>query len=291
MNVSDKPDGKPLVLGTQASSPARLLFKLFGVFSIAGVTILMFAVSVSAQKMKVPENADYKVFQHTTAYHARLPCSLCHKRENNSTRPQFPGGSKHLPCAGCHAKQFADSSSPICTICHNNPSAGSLKSFPSLKSFNMTFDHASHTSGGRSGCVTCHSPSRGGVAFTIPSGAGAHATCFQCHGPQAKSGERDISSCNLCHQPGQLARVSQNALAFRNGFSHNKHNADEGLSCNQCHRVRAGAKDDVTAPQPLNHHASGTSFSCASCHNGKKAFGGDDFSVCKRCHKGEAWRF
>jgi hypothetical protein len=28
-----------------------------------------------------------------------------------------------------------------------------------------------------------------------------------------------------------------------------------------------------------------------SCHNGKRAFGGDDFSVCNRCHKGSAWHF
>jgi hypothetical protein len=47
----------------------------------------------------------------------------------------------------------------------------------------------------------------------------------------------------------------------------------------------------MSAPSPLNHHASMRSFSCASCHNGKRAFGGDDFSVCKRCHKGAAWHF
>jgi hypothetical protein len=28
-----------------------------------------------------------------------------------------------------------------------------------------------------------------------------------------------------------------------------------------------------------------------SCHNGKRAFGGDDFSVCKRCHNGKKWQF
>jgi hypothetical protein len=28
-----------------------------------------------------------------------------------------------------------------------------------------------------------------------------------------------------------------------------------------------------------------------SCHDGKRAFGGDDFSACKRCHTGTAWRF
>jgi hypothetical protein len=47
----------------------------------------------------------------------------------------------------------------------------------------------------------------------------------------------------------------------------------------------------VTAPVPLNHHANERSQSCMSCHNGKRAFGGDDFSVCKRCHTGTQWRF
>jgi hypothetical protein len=28
-----------------------------------------------------------------------------------------------------------------------------------------------------------------------------------------------------------------------------------------------------------------------TCHNGKRAFGGDDFTSCKRCHTGPAWRF
>jgi hypothetical protein len=65
------------------------------------------------------------------------------------------------------------------------------------------------------------------------------------------------------------------------------------LSCNECHRVRAGVvrRLQVSAPQPLNHHASPGAFSCMSCHNGKRAFGGDDFSVCKRCHTGNAWHF
>jgi hypothetical protein len=28
-----------------------------------------------------------------------------------------------------------------------------------------------------------------------------------------------------------------------------------------------------------------------SCHNDKRAFGGDDFSDCKRCHQGPTFRF
>jgi hypothetical protein len=28
-----------------------------------------------------------------------------------------------------------------------------------------------------------------------------------------------------------------------------------------------------------------------TCHDGKRAFGGDDFAACKRCHSGNAWHF
>jgi c(7)-type cytochrome triheme protein len=245
----------------------------------------------TAQQMKVPDNADYSKFQHASTYHARMPCLLCHRRDSNAASPTMPGAAKHAPCAGCHVKQFADSASAICTICHDNVQAGTLKAFPSLSSFSMRFDHAQHT--GRVSCVSCHRPARGGVAMTVPNGSAAHVACFQCHGPQAKSEGRDISSCGVCHVPGNNnARSSRMAAAIRIGFSHGEHNRNEGLNCNDCHRVRAGAQSDgVSAPQLLNHHASANSFSCRSCHNGKRAFGDDDFSVCKRCHQGSAWRF
>jgi hypothetical protein len=65
------------------------------------------------------------------------------------------------------------------------------------------------------------------------------------------------------------------------------------LACGDCHRVRPGLPGgrQVTAPVALNHHAPARASSCASCHNGKRTFGGDDFSACKRCHSGSAWRF
>jgi len=236
-------------------------------------------------QMKVRDDADYSKFQHSSAYHQRLPCALCHRRDTNAVQPTIPGAKDHLPCAGCHVKQFADRSNAICTNCHTDPSTGALKPFPRLSSFNMKFDHTRHD---QISCSNCHRPARGGVALSIPTGFNAHTGCFQCHGPQAKSGERDISSCGVCHEPGRYARPSQTARAFRVGFSHAQHNRDERLGCNDCHRVQA---NDVAAPRPLNHHAAQRSFSCMSCHNGKRAFGGDDFSVCQRCHKGSTWHF
>lgn len=234
---------------------------------------------------------NYAQFKHDTRDHARLPCLLCHRRENNSPQPTLPGRASHAPCTGCHAQQFANPAGEICSICHTDAQSGKVKSFPPLLSFNIKFDHARHSAVG-AGCATCHRANRRGQSFSIPSRMNAHVTCFSCHTPTAKVNERDISSCSTCHTLGRFTRTSDQAAAYQVGFSHEQHNRNEGLSCNNCHRVLASAqKTDVTAPQALNHHAKARFFSCSSCHNGKRAFGGDDFSACKRCHKGSAWRF
>lgn len=226
-------------------------------------------------------SSDFSQFKHDNRNHARLPCLLCHRRENNSAQPTLPGKADHAPCAGCHAQQFANSASAICTICHTDVQSGKVKAFPPLRSFDARFDHSKHTA---SACAACHRKSRGGVALSIPARLNAHVTCFSCHTPNAQANGRNISSCSTCHQLGRLVRTAEQAPAFRVGFSHANHDA----SCAACHQFRGR---QVSAPSPLNHHASSSAFSCASCHNGKRAFGGDDFSVCKRCHKGSAWRF
>jgi c(7)-type cytochrome triheme protein len=236
-------------------------------------------------------SGDFSKFKHDNPQHARLPCLLCHRREDNSTRPTLPGKSGHTPCVGCHAQQFSNSSSPICGVCHTNIQAGTVKAFPRLLSFNVKFDHARHLAAGAA-CATCHRQNRGGVAFSIPAGPNAHTVCFSCHTPQAQSNGRNISSCSTCHELGRLVRTTERAAAFRVGFSHVKHDASENLRCAACHRVRPGLPlgRQVLNPVALNHHARGGQMSCATCHNGKKAFGGDDFAACTRCHKGSAWR-
>lgn len=249
------------------------------------------AIQVSAQQPS--GDVDYSKFLHSSPNHARLPCLLCHRRENNSPRPTLPGAASHTPCIGCHGQQFANNESPICTICHTDVRSGALKAFPPMKSFRVNFDHARHLSMGNVSCATCHRPARGGVALSIPVSFNAHTTCFSCHQPRAKSGDRDISSCGTCHKLGPYSRTPQSAPAFRMSFSHAKHGPPQKLNCNDCHQVRAGLpqRQQVTAPEPANHHASGRTQSCMTCHDGKRAFGGDDFSVCKRCHTGSAWRF
>ena len=239
------------------------------------------------------QGEDYTRFRHADQTHANLPCLLCHKRADNSARPAWPG---HLPCSGCHSQQFANPASPICTICHTDAQSGGLKTFPGLKTFNARFNHLVHTRAGarpREGCAACHRPTRGGVALSIPAGLGAHATCYQCHTARAQAGGRDLATCALCHQQGRHARTPERAAAYRVNFSHAKHGARQRLDCASCHTVKAGSARgrQVSAPQPLQHHASPRAQSCITCHNDRRAFGGDDFSDCKKCHTGNNWYF
>lgn len=282
-----------VLVATASTMTIAVMFQSMTFASIWPEAALSPTVVAMNEVPQQQSGTDFSKFRHSNPNHSRLPCLLCHRRETNSTRPTLPGSNGHLPCAGCHAQQFANSSGPICTICHTDAQAGKLKPFPRLSSFNMKFDHARHVRMGNVSCASCHRPSRGGVALSIPAGFNAHTTCFRCHTPNAKSGDRNISSCGVCHQPGRHIRTRETAAAFRVGFSHAKHDKSERLSCNECHRVRAGVARhiQVSAPQPLNHHASPGAFSCMTCHNGKRAFGGDDFSVCKRCHTGNAWLF
>ena len=312
----------PLPMGEGRNSHLLKHFIPTGLFPLT-IGVLIFAVALVNSRvhgsafaalneqtpqtqMQFPEGLDYSKFQHSTAYHARLPCLLCHRRDSNAPVPKRPGGANHLPCAGCHAQQFSNSDSPICTICHTDVKSGALKSFPhlpsfrmksgalkpfpGLRSFNMKFDHARHMKMGALTCATCHRSARGGVALSIPAGFNAHATCYRCHTGKAQSDGRDISSCGTCHQLGSYSRTPSLAQSFRVGFSHAKH-AD--TACNACHQIRAGMpqRRQVTQPQPLHHHATGNGQSCLTCHDGKRAFGGDDFTACTRCHTGQAWRF
>lgn len=243
------------------------------------------ASSLSELSFAQGTGTDYSKFQHDNPNHSRLPCLLCHRRESNAAQPTLPGKDKHTPCVGCHQPLFASGAAgPICTICHTDAQSKTVKTFPPLRSFGSRFDHALHA-GTR--CSDCHRPFNRAVAFTIPSGTNAHNTCFGCHAPQAKANGRDISSCGVCHRPEPRVRASARAVAYRRGFSH----ADHSSACVACHKIRAAQSRDITAPIPLNHHAPARGFSCTTCHNGKRAFGGDDFSVCTRCHKGSSWRF
>lgn len=268
---------------------------------IFGSVLLVFAISHHSlgnytndetwQLAIVPSSVnsgDYSRFQHTNPMHARLPCLLCHKRDDNSAVPKRSG---HLPCSGCHVQQFAERSGPMCSICHSNVETGSVKPFPALRSFTARFDHAKHMQ--QTGCTTCHRATRGGAVLSVPANVAAHVTCFQCHRPGTDVGGRNIGSCNVCHELGRPSHFAQLAKPFAVNFSHSKHIATRSLNCASCHSVRSGVAGTAQVSEPLAsmHFAPARAASCASCHNNKRAFGTADFGDCKRCHTGKTFKF
>jgi c(7)-type cytochrome triheme protein len=224
-------------------------------------------------------------FSHENEYHDQLACLVCHRRDDNSAVMKFPGKAGHSPCIGCHTKQFENKENLMCTICHSDAATGEMKGFPGLRSFNAKFEHASHLY--KANCADCHKPARAGISKTIPSGKATHSACFQCHTAQA---EHTLSSCNVCHQQGSPGpKIKTSAKAYGVNFSHAKHN----MNCNSCHKVLRGTPRgrQVTGPEASMHFAKKNRLTCATCHNNKRAFGGDDFSDCKRCHTGGNFEF
>lgn len=260
---------------------------LAAMFVFGSKAVVMAGDPPDASALAGTNAQDYSRFQHSNPMHARMPCLLCHKREDNSAAPKLSG---HVPCSGCHTEQFADSGSQICTVCHTNAQTGATKRFPGLRSFNVRFDHARHLR--QTNCATCHKPSRRGVALSVPTGVGAHNTCYQCHGPQTEIGGRNIGSCGTCHQAGRPSKNSDWAPAFARNFNHAEHRV-QNLNCSSCHTVKAGMPRgrQVSAPAASMHFAGSRTQSCAACHNNKRAFGGNDFTDCKRCHQGATFKF
>ena len=242
-------------------------------------------------------DSDYSKFLHTSSKHASIGCASCHHRNDNSSRPGFPG---HKDCTGCHLTQFTTPNIPMCSICHQSVNGDDppRKPFPDefKESFNVKFDHAQHMSGAarpRSGCTACHSsPLRRGVALSIPAGLGAHDGCYTCHTPNAQANGRDLASCGVCHAQTAYARTPTDAPAYRVAFSHAQHTARLRLSCSDCHNYTAGLaqRRQVSSPRALEHFPNGNN-TCATCHNGRRTFGGDlDFKNCRRCHTGASFR-
>ncbi len=242
---------------------------------------------------------DYSTFKHSTDRHASQPCTACHQRGDNSATPRFPG---HKACTSCHLGQFVTPDVPMCAICHAdvNSSNPPLKAFPARfnETFNMKFDHAQHMTGSArpaNGCSACHGRVRSRpAALSIPAGLAAHNQCYSCHTPSSKNNSGgEMASCGVCHDQRGYSRTSTNARAFRYAFSHVKHAGPQRLGCADCHSVTAGAPQSrqVSSPATVEHFPTSRGKSCATCHNGGRAFGGDlAFKDCRRCHTGKTFR-
>ena len=250
-----------------------------------------FNTEPAAQRFNFPDK-DYTKFDHESEQHKRLPCLVCHTTEDRSGKIGFPG---HIPCASCHTEHFQQKDHGICSVCHTDGNTGQMKQFPTLASFSAKFDHALHAP--QAQCATCHRPTAQGVGFSVPSRANSHSTCFQCHSTGAEvaktmeSKGTPIDSCATCHAPGRPP-ANEAPANYIGGFSHAKHLNARGLSCGSCHTIRSGGGSaQVSEPMMAMHKVPARAQSCATCHNGKRAFGGEDFANCKRCHQGSTFSF
>jgi c(7)-type cytochrome triheme protein len=232
-------------------------------------------------------NKTFEAFSHKIPEHQQFACTSCHQRQGSSLKMDYAG---HDSCIGCHLNQFTDRDQVMCAICHKDTKSvpPSMNAFPVkfIEGFNMKFDHSAHDNGkGRppEGCSSCHDSS--GPGKTIPVGFQAHTNCFGCHTAESK-----IGSCTVCHQLGPYNRTLQSEYGFKAIFRHGDHSSRQGVSCNECHNVIAGAPNarQVTNISILEHRTT-PGNNCLSCHNGRRAFTGNnplDVNSCTRCHKG-----
>ena len=273
--------------------------------------LLIFAASCiqQGQKTEVPltaaetpeplavrvSDSNFQAFSHKIPEHKQFDCVSCHRREGKSKELTYAG---HDSCIGCHLNQFitnktTDQNRAMCSICHDKLETDppTIRAFPVkfIEGFNMKFDHAAHASGkGRppAGCASCHSPS--GSGESIPAGISTHNNCYSCHTPESK-----IGSCSVCHQLAPYARTLQSQYNFKAIFRHGDHTARQGVSCDECHSVAAGAPQSrqVTNITILEHRTT-PGNNCLSCHNGRRAFTGNnplDVGSCTRCHTGSGF--
>jgi c(7)-type cytochrome triheme protein len=236
------------------------------------------AASFSAQQGKTK-------FDH--AKHNQLKCDQCHVRKADAVKPVLPG---HGACISCHIKQFTSTQFGICSNCHEGITAVQppVVAFPERQTFGVEFSHKTHATyvGGekRADCSSCHAVT--GARTTFP----AHRECYVCHKApdQVKPNEKvGGASCGECHTTsGDKKPPSAMSNAYNFRFTHQVHSQREGIACVECHNVLEDqSAAQVSLPQLKEHRAPGYMKSCGSCHNGRRAFGGElGDNACIRCH-------
>jgi c(7)-type cytochrome triheme protein len=270
------------------------IMAVFSLISLSSPASNMSAFTAKAKRV----DEDYARFSHSSDKHSHLACASCHQRTDNSATPSFPS---HKTCIGCHSTQFLEPRVPMCNICHSSLSGRNppTRAFPSKfsESFNVKFDHVQHDRGNAkpsTGCASCHSGSKPrGAAMTIPAGITTHNNCYQCHTPGRASSWHDIGSCATCHAIAPYRRTSTISIAFSVSFSHAEHGARQKLNCADCHSLGEGLPQtkQVSSPRAAQHFPPAGGFSCATCHNNKRAFGEKNYDDCTRCHKGATFKF
>lgn len=224
-------------------------------------------------------------FNHTSQRHGQIKCDACHVRRADAVKPVMPG---HRACIACHIREFTSKEFGICSNCHEGIKAVQPKvlTFPERQTFGTEFSHKTHAtyvSGERrADCSSCHAVA--GARTTFP----AHRECYVCHKApdQVKAGEKaGGANCGECHTTtGDKKPPSAMSKAYNYRFTHQVHAQREGISCSECHKVLGESGTQVAVPQLREHRGAGFQ-GCGSCHNGRRAFGGELVSnACIRCH-------
>lgn len=286
------------------------------------------AVSQPPAPQTAPAAKDYTKFLHKdhagavkipgTNQTRNLDCAYCHERQSDLTVAQaqvatprrnerlqlkFPG---HKACAECHIQQFTAQPLQTCVICHE--SAQGLNTRPPQRDFPKRYDfvaffdakqHEAHANyklpdGKVTDCNFCHKPRSKPAAL----GIAVHNECFVCHSPA--SGDQKAaqkSGCIVCHTQMTESVVPFSAKyssrAWDAQFTHRKHAAELGISCQSCHSISGGYNQPVPTSIRTKQHLSDAErggrgcFSChdGGAHNGRTVFSGEDFNYCDRCHK------
>jgi hypothetical protein len=224
-------------------------------------------------------------FDHTRPEHQTKTkdCGFCHQRTDNSVTPTFPG---HNACIDCHAKDFTNTASQMCVVCHTSPvdAQGTRISFPAkMSEFGIKgFSHKDHMNpekmkgeGESPRCDTCHQFSNG-VNASFP----AHQQCYSCHIHQAN---QKLGECGICHVNTEASlkytKGTGTALSLYN-FKHGPH--IKSATCDRCHRqIEKAPKEarsdilEISTARGQRHNSA-----CWSCHVQAKE------SVCTKCHRG-----
>lgn len=220
-----------------------------------------------------------------------IACARCHTEKAG----RLVGRPGHAACFGaCHgpapkaAKQPLDTDRlRMCTNCHAEaalvpPYPGKLAvAYPPYRidrDFSLVLGHAEHR---EVACTQCHDP----VVHRAPA---PHARCAVCHDGTTQQ-RFAMASCENCHppavgrpQPPELATVQNTVTAL---FSHATHatRGGAGKDCMTCHaKIRDASAAQIELPRP-------TVIECASCHDGKHAFGVT--TACTKCHAAPTGKF
>lgn len=268
----------------------RCVKKLFAVaFALAMIAAMGLRVSsagASGENTTAWQTQGSGKFNHTSQRHGQIKCDACHVRRADAITPVMPG---HRACIACHIREFTSREFGICSNCHEGIKAVQPKvlTFPERQTFGTEFSHKTHAtyqSGEkRADCSSCHAVA--GARTTFP----AHRECYVCHKApdQVKAGEKaGGASCGECHTTtGDKKPPSAMSKAYNYRFTHQVHAQREGIKCVECHNVLLSeSAAQVSVPQLREHRGAGFQ-GCGSCHNGKRAFGGELVSnACARCH-------